>query len=418
MKRTVLLIFIVMIGITLGSVHVYGEIAPAASMTGPAVIRAGNSLTVSVKMTGTGLSAIQGEIRYDPSRVAYVSSDGLLSGWTIELDSSVAGTISFLGIDDSLSSPISSARQIFTLTFKVKENVPAGTNISVSTKNLAASNGTRDFVPADSAFSINVSAPLSANAFLSGLSLDNADMAPSFQKNTLLYTASVGFSVSSLQITATPEDSKAKISISGNSLSAGESTDVLITVTAENGTKKVYTIRTARGADPNYKPSSNADLSEINVTGFLLSPSFSNEISAYVVWLPYEVSDIIVAAKAADAEASVQVEGGDDLEAGRDNPVTIRCTAEDGTIREYVVIARRASSDLHISSDSMLISGTTVSGSGTDSSMSGTLSVSSEGDPSKAGIPIRQGLVFALIIFAAGFLGGFWVCTKRKGAVK
>ena len=45
----------------------------------------------------------------------------------------------------------------------------------------------------------------------------------------------------------------------------------------------------------------------------------------------------------ADSKAKVEVQGGEALEAGKDNPVKVICTAEDGTTtKEYVILAKRA----------------------------------------------------------------------------
>ena len=77
----------------------------------------------------------------------------------------------------------------------------------------------------------------------------------------------------------------------------------------------------------------------------MISPPFSSGVDNYVVWLPYETTAITARATAVDAKASVSVTGGTDLVAGRDNTVTVTCTAEDGTKKEYKIIAKRASQD-------------------------------------------------------------------------
>jgi hypothetical protein len=47
---------------------------------------------------------------------------------------------------------------------------------------------------------------------------------------------------------------------------------------------------------------------------------------------------------AADTKASgVEIMGGADLLAGRDNEIKVICTAENGDKKEYVIIAKRAS---------------------------------------------------------------------------
>ena len=137
-------------------------------------------------------------------------------------------------------------------------------------------------------------------------------------------------------------DPNAKIQMSCPELIAGGITNVIITVTAENGSVKTYTIEVKRGQDPNYVASNNCTLKELTVEGFLLSPAYDPEITRYVVWLPYETERATVEATAADSKGSVRIEGGDNLIAGADNEIKVICIAEDGTQKVYTVIAKRA----------------------------------------------------------------------------
>ena len=117
---------------------------------------------------------------------------------------------------------------------------------------------------------------------------------------------------------------------------------VTVTVTAENGATKTYTISVKRAQDPNYVPSGENNLSDIKIDGFILSPGFSADEDEYVVWLPYEVDGIKVSGSAKDGRATVEVVGGDNLVAGEDNIVKVICTAENGEKKEYMIIAKRA----------------------------------------------------------------------------
>jgi hypothetical protein len=145
-----------------------------------------------------------------------------------------------------------------------------------------------------------------------------------------------------LDVSATAKDSKAKVSINSPTLTPNGTTNVTITVTAENGASKTYTIAVTRAQDPNYEPSGNNKLSGITVNGFLLSPVFSADVTQYVVWLPYETTSITISGSAEDSKASVEVVGGENLAAGQDNPVKVICTAENGEKKEYTVIVKRA----------------------------------------------------------------------------
>lgn len=86
--------------------------------------------------------------------------------------------------------------------------------------------------------------PLSANADLA--SIQGIALEQTFDKDCLEYTAVVPFEITSLDIKALAEDAFAKVEIIGaDKLHVGVNT-IMITVTAEDGTKKVYTIQVTR----------------------------------------------------------------------------------------------------------------------------------------------------------------------------
>ena len=81
---------------------------------------------------------------------------------------------------------------------------------------------------------------------LSTLKVGNYSLTPAFNNDTANYSVVVPNSVSSVTITATPKNSKAKVSGAGNvSLKVGSNT-VKITVTAENGSQRTFTLTIAR----------------------------------------------------------------------------------------------------------------------------------------------------------------------------
>ena len=85
------------------------------------------------------------------------------------------------------------------------------------------------------------------NNLLGSLSIDNYNLTPSFDKNTGEYNLIVDTSVSSINVNAAALYSKATVSGTGKiTLSSGTNT-IVVTVKAENGTTKDYTIHVARG---------------------------------------------------------------------------------------------------------------------------------------------------------------------------
>lgn len=86
----------------------------------------------------------------------------------------------------------------------------------------------------------------SPNNKLSGLGADGFVLTPSFSRDTETYDLIVDTSVSSVTVQATAADSKATVSGTGSIALNGDSTDIQVTVQAENGAVRTYTIHVAR----------------------------------------------------------------------------------------------------------------------------------------------------------------------------
>ncbi len=310
----------------------------AATLTGPAALRAGDKITLTFNLNGKGIYGASGTLSYDSSQLTLSgTSQKIASPWAVEFNGN-----NFVAYDNNLSSPINSNKSLFSVTFTVKSNISTGANVKVSYTNVKASDGSADINVGTVSYTKSVSAPLSTNNKLKTLNVSNATISPAFTADKTSYTASVPFSVSKLNITATAEDSKAKVSVNSPNLTPNGTTKVTVTVTAENGAKKTYTISVKRESDPNYVASSNNKLSAITVDGYKLSPIFNTDVKNYIVWLPYETESIKVSGTVADKKASVEVVGGQNLAAGQDNTVKVICTAENGDKNEYIIIAKRA----------------------------------------------------------------------------
>ena len=337
MKKIVLIITTIILCLSLMIPITVSAASASASLTGPGTVRAGDTITLSFNLNGSGIFGASGTLSYDSSQVTLTGTTQKISSpWAVEFNGNT-----FVAYDNNLSNPINSSKILFTVTFKVK-SVSAGTNIKISYTGVTASDGSADKNVGTVTYSKSVSAPLSTDNSLASLTVSNATISPAFSAGTTSYTASVPFEVSKLNVSATAADGKAKVSVNSPNLTPNGTTKVTVTVTAENGAKKTYTISVKRAQDPNYKPSDNNKLSGIAVEGFLLSPGFTADNTNYIVWLPYETTSVKIAGSSADSKASVEVVGGDNLAAGQDNPVKVVCTAENGEKKEYTVIVKRA----------------------------------------------------------------------------
>jgi len=339
MKRLISLMIVLLMCVSLLAMTASATTA-SATLTGPGTVRAGDTITLTFNLSGSGLYSASGTLSYDSSQLTLVSTSQKIGGnWSVDFNGN-----NFVAIDTKLSKPIQSSTALFSVTFKVKSSLAVGTKISVSCTDVVATDGNTDADAVTATYSATIAAPMSTDNNLKSLTVSNATISPAFNANTTSYTAEVPFEVSKLDVKATANDSKATVSINNPDLTPNGTTKVTVTVKAENGSTKTYTITVKRAQDPNYVASGNNDLSGISVDGFLLSPVFSADNTKYVIWLPYETENVTVSGTAADSRANVRVEGGNALIAGADNEIKVICTAENGAEKVYTVIAKRAAS--------------------------------------------------------------------------
>lgn len=308
--------------------------AAGASLTGPGSVRAGDTITLYLNISDSGKYGIEGTIGYDGSQVTLQSASCNVGGWKYENNGN-----GFVLYDDQLTSPLGGSATVLTLTFRVNDGVAAGTTINISVSNIITTDGTSESNLGTATYSVTVAAPLSGNANLASLTVNAGTLSPVFSADTTTYSlGEVDYGVSKLEVSATAEDGKAKVSIKGTSLSVGNNT-VTITVTAENGAKKTYKINVTRQQDPNYVPSADASLKEIQVSTGTLSPVFSKDTDTYIIYLPYESigTEFSATGTAADSKAQGVTEGTIDSLVEGVNTATVVCTAEDGSTKTYTI---------------------------------------------------------------------------------
>ena len=124
-------------------------------------------------------------------------------------------------------------------------------------------------------YRVTINRAASSNNNLSALSVTPGTLGPSFTSDRLNYTVDVATTVTSVTVAATkadpnavisgdvPNDGQATIQLNG----PGTTTQVTVTVTAQNGNSKTYRIDVERAA-----PSSDNNLSALSVTPGILAP--------------------------------------------------------------------------------------------------------------------------------------------------
>ncbi|MBB6672965.1 cadherin-like beta sandwich domain-containing protein [Cohnella nanjingensis] len=206
-------------------------------------------------------------------------------------------------------------------------------------------------------YSLTVTRAASANADLSNLTISQGTLSPAFASGTTTYTASVGNSAASLDVTPTVADGTATVKVNGSSVSSGNAKNVALAVgpntinvlvTAQDGTtQQSYTITVTRSA------SAQADLSDLTISKGLLSPSFESGTTAYTASVANSVYSLDVTPTAADSTATIKING-DDVASGSaknvalavgPNTINVLVTAQDGTTQQsYTITVTRSAS--------------------------------------------------------------------------
>jgi hypothetical protein len=148
----------------------------------------------------------------------------------------------------------------------------------------------------------------STNKALKDLVVENYKLSPDFTPETTKYSLDVNGDVDKLEITPVLQDEKSKFTIEGNdNLKVGNNI-VKITVTAEDGTTRIYTIAVAK-TNADGTPAEMLQLKDLKVNNANLSPTFSSEITNYTVEVedPSSIKASDIVATAADENVEVNV---------------------------------------------------------------------------------------------------------------
>ena len=165
----------------------------------------------------------------------------------------------------------------------------------------------------------------STNKLLKSLKIEEANLNPEFDKDVTNYTLKIGKDVNSLKIEAVAEDDKSQVSISGNEdLKNGENT-VKITVTAEDGTIRTYTITVTKDEKDE---SEKLKLASLKITGITFSDKFDPDKYEYKLNLNYKLEKLDIKAEANKADAKIEILGNDKLSIG-ENIITIMVKSKD-----------------------------------------------------------------------------------------
>ena len=187
-------------------------------------------------------------------------------------------------------------------------------------------------------YTVTVIREASSNNYLTDLIPSVGSLQPNFGYLETNYTLNLDSGAGILSFDCATEDTGAKVS--GNESQVvpdGQSTRT-ITVTAEDGSQRVYTITVIK------ERTDNAKLSSLSVTGYEFDKEFDSDIYEYKIKVPNSKNILLsseVTAVAQDRNAVITKSGNLNLVTG-ENEYVITVTAPDGfTTLNYTIVVER-----------------------------------------------------------------------------
>lgn len=156
--------------------------------------------------------------------------------------------------------------------------------------------------------------------FLSSINIKDYDFYPEFNKNTTTYYVSVPTTVSSLDVTATPEETDTKVTVTGNTALRKNESTVKITLSQSGASSKVYTIIVTKQVDNGLK------LSSLTIENAEIAPEFVTTKYYYRVTAERNVENmgpLKITATPNSTTATVEIIGNENLQEGDNNIITI-----------------------------------------------------------------------------------------------
>ena len=157
------------------------------------------------------------------------------------------------------------------------------------------------------------------------------------------YNYTVLYDVTKVKVEAKAKSDKAKIKIVGNDdIQVGKNT-IMITVTAEDGSEKIYLINVTR-KDAKEKLSSDSKLSKLSINGYGIS--FKPNVFKYTVKINRE-KQLDIDYTPSNENSNVVIIGNENL--SNNSVIKIEVTAEDGNLSTYeITIKKRTSASVVI----------------------------------------------------------------------
>lgn len=322
-KLSLLLILLLPFCVKAGTISLSGTktVSPGETITLPVIVSSSN------KITGAQATVV-------------VSSDDfevLMAKTTSSYDIR-KGTNNFMVYTSDSGKYIPNKGTAAKLYVKAKSTATPGNEATLTLKNVILSTIQND-IPDDETcanytVTLTVGAVKSTNNNLSTLTIEGYSI--TFDKDTLNYSINVNAPGSALKVNATPEDETATVKVSSPTLVEGTN-KVTVTVTAESGAKKVYTI-TVTVPTKEAAKNTNANLKTLEVKGYTIN--FNPDKTEYLLTVENNVKTVEIVSTLENPDSTQKVTGPNELRDG-ENIYEIEVTDTDGNSKTYRVTVNR-----------------------------------------------------------------------------
>lgn len=193
--------------------------------------------------------------------------------------------------------------------------------------------------------SVNITRKSSINNLYSlNASVGTFDTA--FDKDVTVYTLTVPYDTKEVILSGSLEDTLSTVDGLYKYELSEDKTTAIITVTAEDGSTKVYTVYIIKEKPPVvptpvvYYYSSNNYLKTLEAKGYEIK--FDRDTLEYELSVNNDVKSLDITAIAEDSRSRVEITGNENFKTGK-NTVVITVKAENGDVKEYKLIVTRKS---------------------------------------------------------------------------
>ena len=240
----------------------------------------GDSFTVTVYYSGDSFGSVDGALTYDASVLQYENRTGGANGGNGEVSfshyqadeaDSMSITFYFTVVGSGSCTISANSFDIYNYDGKSLGGDSASVNISVAGSNSQTDTENNDDDEDDNK-------PKNSNADLKEFSIACGPLTPAFSPEITSYKVTASANETDVDITAIPADPDADVEFGGSPVLTEDHVTREVTVTATDGTKKVYSIEITRNNPTGainidgtlYVPSENQSLADIPA-GFLAS---------------------------------------------------------------------------------------------------------------------------------------------------